>query len=73
MPGLLHLLVIHDLQEWGLFKLDGERLAQRAVEDRIAGGVGKVREHQHILVRERFGLRALLPKWNARPLLYQLR
>ncbi len=60
--GLLHLLVVHDFQKRRLLKLDGEPLAQRAVEDRIAGGVGEVGEHQHIFVRERFGLRALLPK-----------
>src|ERR1700732_3076623 len=41
--GLLELLVVHDFEEGGLFELDGERLSQGAVEDRIASGIGKVR------------------------------
>jgi hypothetical protein len=61
----LHLLVVHNFQEGGLFKLDGEPLAQRAVKDRVAGGVGEVREHKDIFVRERFGVRALLRKKDA--------
>jgi len=59
---LLHLLIVHDFQEGGLFKLEGEPPAERAVENRIASGVGEVGEHEHVFVRERFGLRALFPK-----------
>ena len=59
---LLHLLVVHDFQEGRLLELDGDRLAQRAVENRVAGGVGEVGKHQHIFVRKRFGLRAPLPE-----------
>jgi hypothetical protein len=60
--SLLDLFVRDNAEKGGLFQLDGEPLPQRAVEDRIAGGVGEVREHQHIFVRGRFGVRALLPK-----------
>jgi hypothetical protein len=59
---LLDLLVVHDLEKWRLFKLDGKRLPQRVVEDGLASGVGEVGEHQFVFVGERVGLVTLMPE-----------
>ena len=58
---LPHYPVFHDLQKRRLLELNGERLPQRAVEDRIAGCVGEVGQHHNVFVGERPGLRSLLP------------
>ena len=53
------------VEEGRLFELDGQSLTERAVEDRIASGVGEVREDEQIFVGERFGLSAMLPEEDA--------
>jgi hypothetical protein len=58
LPGTL---LCDEVKERRLFELDGEPLTEGLVEHGIAGSVGEVRKHQHIFVRERFGLLALLP------------
>ena len=44
--------------------MDGQPLTERLVEHGIAGGIGEVREDQHIFVREGFGLLAMVPEVN---------
>ena len=63
---LTHLSVIHCLQEGRLLQLKLERLPQRGIEHRIARVVFEVGYHQHVLVGERRGVRALPKERGAR-------
>ena len=53
----MHLRVLHDFEKWRLLQLDGQTLAERAVENGVAGGINEIGEDDNVLVRE-FGRRA---------------
>ncbi len=42
-----------NVEEGGLFEIDGQRLLQGAVEDRVAGGVDEVGEDDSVFLGER--------------------
>jgi hypothetical protein len=48
-------IVGRDAEEGRLSELDRQALTQRLVEHRIARRIREVGQHQHILVRQRFG------------------
>jgi hypothetical protein len=54
--GLLDALIGDEAQEWRLFELDGETLAEGAVEDRIAGRVCEVGEDDRVFGGKRRGM-----------------
>ena len=49
---LLDAVLGHKAKKGRLFKLHGKSLAERAVEDGIAGGVCEVREDDRVFIRE---------------------
>ena len=51
----LRLPVIHDFEKRRLFQLDGQSLAKRAIEDRIARVVHEIRQDDRVLVGESRG------------------
>ena len=66
LERLVHLVVVHDLQEGRLFQLvSSDEGTEHPVELRVAGGVGEIGQHQHVLIGERFGPRTLPPQYAA--------
>ena len=45
-----------EVYEWRLLQRHGQRGLERVVEDRVAGGVGEVGEHDGVFGAERFGM-----------------
>ena len=45
-------MIGEEIEERGLFELGGEALAESAVEDGVAGGVGEVGEDDRVFVGE---------------------
>src|SRR4029077_8228376 len=52
LQNIAYLLVGEDIQERRLFQLYTQPLLQCVVENRIAGGVGEIREHDGVFLRK---------------------
>lgn len=46
----IHPLFGEDVQKWGLLQLDGQRLFQRVVKDRVAGWRGRIAQRTESLL-----------------------